>query len=152
MVFIKVISEFFLAGSGGIFFDRVNGNLALLFGGGKDGFFHAVTGNFTAKSEYIIRSLNEIEFLFGFSAKFSQFLLGFDDVLDCFMGKLKGLHETIFRDLISGSFDHHHLLLATHINKVEGGVIHLLIGRVDHKFSVDLTKTDTSDWAIPRNI
>ena len=152
MVFIKIVSEFFLAGSSSIFFYPVNGNLTLLFGGGKDGFFHAITGDFTANGEHIIRCLNEIEFLFGFSAKFSQFLLGFDDVLNCFMGKLESFNKTVLGDLISGSFDHHHLLFATHINKVEGGVIHLFVGRIDHKFSVNLTKTDTSDWTIPWNV
>ena len=49
MIRIVIISELFFTCFISFFFDRIDRNLALLFGISKDRIFHAISSNFTAK-------------------------------------------------------------------------------------------------------
>ena len=75
-----------------------------------------------------------------------------DNVLNGLVGILESGDETIFGDLVGRAFDHHHFLLATNVDQVEGGIVHLLVGRVDHEFTVDLTQAYAPDRAVPWNV
>ena len=152
MVFIIILTKFFFAGGSGFFLDLINSHLTLLLGVSKNSIFHTVSGDFAAERKNIIRYLNEIEFFLWFTTKLGQFFLSFNNILNRLVSIFEGFHETIFRNLVSRSLNHHHLFLATYIDKVESGVVHLLVGRIDHKFSVDLSEAYATDRTIPWHI
>ncbi|NDH01262.1 MAG: hypothetical protein EBY43_09355, partial [Opitutae bacterium] len=143
MVCVVIFSEFLFACLVGFYLDCIDSHLALLLGISKDRIFHTVTSDFAAKSEHIVRYFYEFKLLLLLSAKSSQLTLGSNDILNRFMGIFKCLNEAVFGDLISGTFDHHHLLLVSDINQIEGGVVHLLIGWVNHKLAVNLPEAHT---------
>ena len=68
------------------------------------------------------------------------------------MSKLEGFDKTIFGDLVSRTFDHHHFLFTSDINQIECGIVHLFVGWIDHEFAVNLSQAHTSNGSIPWNI
>ena len=75
-----------------------------------------------------------------------------DDVLNGFVSELKRLHKSFLGDLISGTFDHHHFLFASNVNQIERGIVHLLVGRIDHEFSVNFSQSNASDGTVPGDV
>ena len=86
------------------------------------------------------------------SADFSELLLGGDYFLNLNLCKFESFYKSVFGALFGGSLNHHHLALVADVHEVEGGVEHLLVGRVDYEFPVDFADSYAADRSVPRNV
>ena len=66
--------------------------------------------------------------------------------------KFESFYKSVFGALFGGSLNHHHLALVADVHEVEGGVEHLLVGRVDYEFPVDFADSYAADRSVPRNV
>ncbi|OPZ70713.1 MAG: hypothetical protein BWY82_01963 [Verrucomicrobia bacterium ADurb.Bin474] len=118
----------------------------------EDGIHHLGTNCGLTNRKHLFVHREELELLLGFCAKGCQFLLGFDDRLNCLMGKLQRLNEACLRKLLSASLDHHHFAFVSDVDQIERRFKHLLVGRIHHEFTVDLTQADATYRASPWDI
>ena len=153
LVFVELVfADLFLHVLGAGFLEGVHSGLAVLLLVLEDGFGELAGGLFAAHVEDFGLGIVQLEFLLGLGHLGGEVLLGGDEGLDGLVGELQGLDKAFVADLVSGTFDHHHFLLVADIDEVEGGLEHLLVGRVDHELAVDFTEADTADGTVPGDV
>ena len=68
------------------------------------------------------------------------------------MGETQGGNKVHLRNLVRGTFVHHHVLGVPDVDQIEIREGLLLVGGIDDKFALYPANAGRSEWAGPRNI
>ena len=129
---------------GGFHFVAQGSHLLLAFhlGGGIDGVFNAVTGDFIADFQQFRLGKAEFVGTLFLAADGAELFLLFAKNLHVFLSQAQGGDEVFFRQFVGGTFNHDHLVLRPGKHQVKLAVFTLGIGRVDDELAVNAAHAD----------
>ena len=151
---VEDVAEFSLTGSLGLLDHGLHGVATFLLGSEEDCLLELVAfgGHAFADGEGLRFADNEREDALGLGVHRGELALGGDDRLDGLLGVFEGGDEIGFGQLVSRTFDHHHVALVADVDEIQVGLILLFVGRVDDELAGDATEADTGDRSVPRNV
>jgi len=137
---------------GGVFLDGVDRGPAGLLVAYEDCVRQSRGGVLAAGGEQVrVRSdAGELCLLLGHSG--GQFALGGEERLDLFVPETEGFLEAFLRHEVRAPLNHEHVVLIAHIDQVESGIEHLLVGRVAEELAVHLGHAHAGDRPVPGDV
>ena len=149
--FTKFLAKF----AGHLVLDRAHLTFALELGHGQQGFLDAVTAtelvgfgeDFVRHHEKLILDVALLFTAFG-----GEFFLRGDLRLAAFLTELEGGDEVFLRNLLGGTFVHHHVSFVPDIKQVEIALGHFIVRGVGNKLAVHTGHAHRAQRAGPRNV